>query len=100
RHLQHRALTAGGTAASPAMPDSSPVRRSTKHLLTLAASLAAYLGLAATSGSSVDAETFPFFNWHLYSSIESRVQSFVGVRFTEVDGRPVEPFYFEQRRDL
>lgn len=79
------------------MPDSAPVRRSTKHLVVLFSCLAGYLGLAATSGSSVDDEVFPFFNWHLYSSVESRVRSSIGLRLVEIDGEPVEPFYFEQR---
>lgn len=77
------------------------MRGSTKQFLALPAVMAIYLAVVATGGSDVDAEKFPFFNWHLYSSVDSEQRTYIGLRLTEVNGRPVpEPFYFEDRPGL
>ena len=76
------------------------MRRSTKQFLALASCMAAYVAVLVTGDISPDSEKFPIFNWHLYSNVVSEVRTFTGLRFTEVNGSPVEPFYFEERPGL
>lgn len=73
------------------------MRRSTKQFLALAACMALYVAVLLTGDSRTDSEKFPIFNWHLYSSVASETRTSTGVRFVEVNGLPVEPFYFEER---
>jgi hypothetical protein len=46
-------------------------------------------------------EIFPFFKWDLFSRVPNSDQEDYGIRFVEVDGRPVDPpVYFEEADEL
>lgn len=41
-------------------------------------------------------ETFPFFRWSLFSTVPDPYYTIYTLRFTELDGAPVEPMYLDE----
>ena len=50
-----------------------------------------YLGVLVVNGPTTTPEAFPFFSWSLFSEIPDPVQTDYTIRFTEVDGRALDP---------
>lgn len=70
-------------------------------LMLTAALLVTYSGVLLWFGPTTPRETFPFFNWQLFSKVPPAVNTSYGVRILEVDGVPVDPpRYFEASPDL
>lgn len=60
-----------------------------------------YSAVLLWTGPTSAIETFPVFNWQLFSKVPHPVSTSYGVRIREVDGVPLEPpRYFEEAGDL
>ena len=79
----------------------APWRRTSVLLTLTAALLVGYCGVLLWVGPTSARETFPFFNWQLFSKVPPEVNTSYGVRILEVDGVDVDPpRYFEASPDL
>lgn len=80
---------------------SDPRRRTTIHLMLTAGLIAVYSAVLLWTGPTSITETFPVFNWQLFSKVPHPVSTSYGVRILEVDGVPLDPpRYFEEAGDL